>query len=77
MILLEVTVLTGGKQVGQKIGNPVPFKVGQTNNPAPAQPQVNGGMGTYIYFHHIDSVLTRVLVLMLVINPALILVIAG
>ena len=39
MILLEVQVLAKGGDVGEKIGNPQPFKPGQSGG---AAPQVNG-----------------------------------
>lgn len=40
LILLEVEVLAKGSDVGEKIGNPQPYKAGQSGGGAP---QVNGG----------------------------------
>ena len=40
LILLEVQVLAKGSEVGEKIGNPQPYKPGQSGV---AAPQVNGG----------------------------------
>ena len=41
MILLELTVLSPGSEVGQKMGNPQPFKAGQSGGPADPSPANN------------------------------------
>ena len=41
MILLEVEVIAKGSEVNGKIGNPVPFKAGQSSEPPQQAPGTN------------------------------------